>query len=486
MRNPTGVLLLLLLLPSIAVGQTERQPSQAWLQYATPADAGFDAERLAAAKAVADSAGSAAVMAVHRGHVVAAWGDVEREFQAHSVRKSLVSALYGIALARGEVDLEATLAELEIDDVPPLTDAEQRARVRDLLTARSGVYHGAAYAPSDQDEQRPARGAHGPDEHWYYNNWDFNVAGVIHERATGEDLYVSFARRIAMPTGMQDYEPEDGFLAWEPTLSQHPAHTFRVSTRDLARFGQLYLNEGEWGGTRVVPAEWVRRSTAPVSELPRRGRGYAYMWWTYAAGSLGDDHPVLDGFDSYAASGTGGQGVLVVPGAELVIVHRGDTDNGDGAGGAAAWAVFEAIASARTGEAKAEPRLIPMRADPLAGQVAAPVPLDIVPMDEAPRADYLGVYRMQPGDRTARVYVFRDRLFGWVEGLGDAELFPLGGDEFAVRVVPDTRVRFSRDDAGRVVRMELDYRGRVMPGERVTPRAPVPQHAEPDTASAGR
>ena len=45
---------------------------------------------------------------------------------------------------------------------------------------------------------------------------------------------------------MEDWNPADGFRVYEPTKSLHPAHTFRISTRDLARFGQLYLQEGRW------------------------------------------------------------------------------------------------------------------------------------------------------------------------------------------------------------------------------------------------
>ena len=115
-----------------------------------------------------------------------------------------------------------------------------------MISARSGVYLPAAYGAS-QEKGRPARGSHSPGTHWFYNNWDFNIAGVVYERATGEDLYESFDRRLAKPLGMEDWNPADGFRVYEPTKSRHPAHTFRISTRDLARFGQLYLQEGKLG-----------------------------------------------------------------------------------------------------------------------------------------------------------------------------------------------------------------------------------------------
>lgn len=447
----------------LALAPRPAHAQQPWLQHEDPADAGFHAGKLAEAKTLADSAGSAAVMAVLGGHVVVAWGDVARLFMAHSVRKSLYSALYGIAVELGEVDLDATLADLGVDDVPALTETERGATVRDLIAARSGVYHGAAYASSDQAEERPERGAYAPGEHFFYNNWDFNAASVIYEQATGEDVYESFDRRIARPLGMEDYDPAAGMVVHEPTVSRMPAHTFRISTRDLARFGQLYLEGGTWRGREVLPGGWVEESTSPVTDFGD-GRGYGYMWWTYGAGSLGEDYPTLDRYDSYLARGTGGQALLVVPGADLVIVHRGDTDNGREVGGRAVWQIFERIAGAQVGDPVASPDLVPVRAEPLAGALEPPPALETVDLPADDRAAYLGEYRLQPGNREARVYVFEDRPFVWVDGLGDGELHYIGDDTFAVPVVPGTFVRFMRSPDGKVATIAVDYRGMVMSG----------------------
>jgi CubicO group peptidase (beta-lactamase class C family) len=58
---------------------------------------------------------------------------------------------------------------------------------------------------------------------------------------------------------MEDWDVADGFRVYEPTQSLHPAHTFRISTRDLARFGQLYLNEGRWlGDSSSQPPGWPK------------------------------------------------------------------------------------------------------------------------------------------------------------------------------------------------------------------------------------
>ncbi len=438
-----------------------------WLRYASPAEAGFSAAALDSVRRYADSVQSGAVVAVYRGHVIAAWGDVARELELHSVRKSLVSGLYGTAVARGAVDLDATLAELGIDDATPLTSTEKGARVRDLLAARSGVYLGAAYAPSDQDEERPDRGAHDPGSHWFYNNWDFNVAGVIYERETGEDLYHSFAARIARPLGMEDWRPEDGTRIWEPSQSDHPAHTIRMSARDLARFGQLYLQEGRWAGERVVPADWVAGSTRPVSDFGD-GRGYAFMWWTYAPGSLtADRYAPLAPYRIYAGSGTGGQLVAVVPELELVVVHRGDTDNSRPISGRDAWTIVAGIAGAKRGPPEPDPELAPM--SPVAFESQAP-PYDwpaVIALPATVLADYYGEYALAPG-AVIRIFEWEGRPFVFMPGEGEAELFAIGRDAFTVRVVPGVHIRFERDAAGNVVGL----RGSLGPQRFEAPRVP--------------
>lgn len=436
--------------PHVTPGASSSAESGRWLQYASPAEAGFSAAALDSVRRYADSVGSGAVVAVYRGHVIAAWGDVGRELELHSVRKSLLSGLYGTAVARGEIDLDATLAELGIDDVNPLTSSEQRARVRDLLAARSGVYLGAAYASYDQDEERPDRGAHEPGSHWFYNNWDFNVAGVIYERETGEDLYDSFAARLARPLGMEDWRPDDGTRVREPSLSHHPAHTFRMSARDLARFGQLYLQEGRWAGEQVVPADWVAASTRPVSDLGD-GRGYAFMWWTYAPGSLdADRYAPIAPYHIYAGSGTGGQLVAVVPELDLVVVHRGDTDNSRPISGRDAWTIAAGIAGAKRGVPEPDPELATLSPVPFESQ--AP-PYDwpaVIALPDTVLADYYGEYQLAPG-AMIRIFEWEGRPFVFMPGEGEAELFPIGPDAFTVRVIPDVRIRFERDADGNMV-----------------------------------
>ncbi len=367
--------------------------AEPWLEFAVSEDAGFSSAKLADARAFADTIRSAAVVAVYRGRLIASWGAVDRNLMLHSVRKSFVGALYGIAIAEGKVKLDQTLAQLRIEDEPPLTTEEKKARIGDLLSARSGVYHRAAYASGDQDSDRPERGSHAPGTFWFYNNWDFNVIEAIYERATGQDVFTAFASKVARQVGMEDYDPDLGLRVLEPSNSRYPAHAFRMSARDMARFGLLYLQHGKWGTRQVVPSTWVRESFRAQSDLGN-GQGYGYLWWIYEAGSLGEQYPMLNRGSVYLARGTGGQAIFVIPGDEMVIVHRGDTDNGRSVWGPQIWTLVEQLVAARNGPPAAKPAFGPMRAVALASQLPAPPVPRFVTLDEAVLRRYVGDYEI--------------------------------------------------------------------------------------------
>jgi len=286
--------------------------AQPW-QSVDPASAGWSAGKLKAAQDYAASLKPTAVMVVQDGKVIASWGDVSREVNVASVRKSLLSTLYGIAVSEGRISLGSTLADLGIDDKPPaLTAAEKQATVRDLLMARSGIYHPAAYETGDMRRNRPERGSHVPGTFWWYNNWDFNALGTIYRQQTGEDIFRSFAQRIAAPIGMEDFSARHGRYIAE-RQSEHPAYPFSLSARDVARFGQLFLDGGRWNGRPIIPASWVRESTTAYSATDRGSMGYGYLWWTL--------NPQVFGPGAALASGYGGQAIAVVPSKRLVVVQ---------------------------------------------------------------------------------------------------------------------------------------------------------------------
>jgi hypothetical protein len=173
--------------------------------------------------------------------------------------------------------------------------------------------------------KRPKRHSHAPGTFWYYNNWDFNALGTIFKQETGTKIFEEFDRRIAKPLQMEDFKVSDCHYVTGGD-SIHPAYPFRMSARDLARFGLLFLREGRWRNQQIVSSDWVRESTASHSKIGPES-GYGYMWWTGIKGGLFPHVKVKE--HSFYASGAGGHRVIVLPYRKLVIVHRVHTDRSD-------------------------------------------------------------------------------------------------------------------------------------------------------------
>lgn len=338
--------------PVPGCGRVDQWPGESWGQ-ADPSSAGWNTARLAEAEALFESLDSAAVMVVHRGKLVAAWGSVETPYTAQSVRKALLNGLIGGLVDRGMLSTEATLASLGIDDTnPALTPEERQATVEDLMRSRSGIFHSALYEVGGWKRERAALaarklagGGFGPGEYWIYNNWDFNALGTIVERTAGLEIGPLFARFVAAPLHMQDFEAghveyttkesatEQRFQNW----SEHRAYVFDISTRDLARYGLMYMGCGVWNGQRLLSADWIRRSLEGVDT--RLGRGpdeqatgfgdYGYLWQIDRPGSrrlsrLQTREPV------YMATGARGHFMLIAPYLDLVIAHQVATVGGVG------------------------------------------------------------------------------------------------------------------------------------------------------------
>jgi CubicO group peptidase (beta-lactamase class C family) len=239
------------------------------------------------------------------------------------MRKSMLSALYGIYSGKGTIDINESLGSLGIDDNPPsLTPEEKKARIIDLLRACSGIYHPVDFETQKMKDSRPGRGSHVPGTYWFYNNWDFNALGTIFEKKSGLKIGTAFGQQIASTIGMEDYQPDDCYYISGP-VSIHPAFQFHISSRDLARFGLLYLRNGRWENRQVIPESWVEKSshaTEIVSANNIQVGGYEMNWWINTGGKL---FPELDpSLELYAARGLGDHILIIIPARNLVIVHR--------------------------------------------------------------------------------------------------------------------------------------------------------------------
>jgi ankyrin repeat protein len=304
-----------------------RYPGEHWEKASSPEALGWSSEKLQEALEYADSIGSAAVMVIVDGLVLAEWGETARRFRAHSMRKSLVSALIGIYVGEGNIDLDATLEDVGIENGTPLTSGEKQATVRNLLQGRSGVYVPALYLGGSLD--LPPRGSREPGTYFHYANFDFNTLGTVFEQETGKKLFEEFKLRIADPIQMEDFRVEDGIYWYgnhdDAVNTRLFAYPFRITARDLARFGLLFLREGRWRGQQIIPAEWITQVFTPYSDFAELTRYGFTNWKVHLKGKTLPNGYKLPG-EAYWASGVNVHRVYVAPFADLVFVHRINSD----------------------------------------------------------------------------------------------------------------------------------------------------------------
>ena len=236
-----------------------------------------------------------------------------------SCRKSILAILYGMY----NININKTLEELDIDDKIKLSKTERSATIKNLLSARSGIYHPASN--EGDDKNKPERHTKKPDEYFVYNNWDFNVLGTIFEQETGETIYDAL-NDLGQKIGFEDYDLEFNKKTYkhrvdedkEKSLSIHPPYHIFLSARDMLKIGKLMLNKGKYNGKQIIPKEWIEEITYlhTTKENTRKDIGYGYMWWVFDE----NEDKQLNG--AYMAQGNDGQSIIVVPKLNLIIVTK--------------------------------------------------------------------------------------------------------------------------------------------------------------------
>ena len=300
-----------------------------WEKYATAEVAGYDTAKLDELTTyIDDNARTTGMLVIHDGREIYRYGDIEKISYIASCRKSVLSMLYGKHVEEGSIDLNAKIGDLGVEEKDGLLPLEKQATVYDIITSRSGVFHKASNGGYDK-ENALERGSVQPGEYFLYNNWDFNVAGYILEHDTGQTIYEDMENQLAKPLGFQDWNIKNQKKSGNKSKSQYQAYHMYLSTRDMAKIGQLMLNEGRWNGTPLIPFNWVKNSTSTVTPhetlVERWGpadpntphMSYGYMWW------LMDEFmedPAYEG--TYTAIGYGGQYITVIPKEKLVIAHK--------------------------------------------------------------------------------------------------------------------------------------------------------------------
>jgi len=407
-----------------------QNPKEYWGKYKYIEQAGFSPDKLNRAKEYYDSLQSSAFMIIQDGKVVVDWGDINRRFKVASIRKSLINSLYGIYTENRTIDLDMTIGQLNITDIDSLSELEKSAKIIHLLKARSGIYHKAAAEPDWVKDIRPKRNSYPPDSLWFYNNWDFNVLGTIFEKLTKTSFYTAFNNDIATPLQMEDYRVMDGEYFFEPEYSIHPAYHLKMSARDLARYGQLFLQKGHWNDKLIISKEWVEKSTYPVSKHgggTKLGRWYGYLWGV---------SEYYSEYGMYFASGHGGQFLAVFPTENLIFVNLCNTYQSDKVLDRELIKLFDLILKSKVSKSSENPELVVLESKSRIPYTLYQKKLDY--------SKYVGNYAIK--DRRISIIVLNGDLM-------------IKDYDQKFKLFPISPTRFFLEDIEKYLNIELDEKG---------------------------
>jgi CubicO group peptidase (beta-lactamase class C family) len=324
-------------------------PGAAW-ETVSPESVGYSSLRFNALTTYLKTQYTTAMVVTVHGKVVYQYGDVARVSVIASVRKSVLSMLYGNYVWGGKIDLEKTVKQIGLDDKQPFLPIEENAKLEQLLAGRSGIYIVPDKTdPHSADSYQPKRGTELPGTHFSYNEWDFNAAGTAFEKLTGKNIYDALEMDLARPIGMQDFDRARQVKTNNLPFSVHPQYPMFLSTRDMARIGQLMLRQGNWNGKQVIPGDWTRYSTllwTPFAEmnpdgmhnaaLPQRW-GFGLMWFVWDEPAFLNHNWMGPMQGAFIAEGSGGQYIAVLPAEDMVIAHKVDLDPYRGAVNETEW-----------------------------------------------------------------------------------------------------------------------------------------------------
>ncbi len=270
------------------------------------------------------------IMIVRHGHVVAeGWWSPYAATEPHmlfSLSKSFTSTAIGMLQAEGKLSINDPILKYFPEDAPAEPSENLRAmRIRDLLMMSSGQHkedvdriNANIFAPDKSATKQflAAPVPHKPGTLFYYNSPGTFMLSAIVQKVSGQTVRDYLTPRLFEPLGIA--QPE-----WDitPQGFNHGASGLHMHTEDIAKFGQLYLQRGEWEGRRLIPAAWIDVAT---SRQAANGsdpdgdwdQGYGYQFWR-----------CVPGF--YRGDGAHGQFCIVMPQYDTVVaINSGAHDMG--------------------------------------------------------------------------------------------------------------------------------------------------------------
>ena len=252
-----------------------------------------------------------------------------------SVSKSFLSALVGIALDEGLIE---DINDPIIKYLKDFKDTGYKGvSIKNLLQMSSGIEFNEDYGDPNSDINRYARvtatgtsqrdfaktlkNSRKPGTYNHYISLDSQMLGMLIAEVSNMSVKEYLHEKIWSKIGMQD----DAFYLTDKQEVEMSLGGLNVTLRDMAKFGQLFLNNGEWNGNQIVPFEWVANSTTPLDihvqpnagdELTSDAWGYGYQWWV----------PGPEVSD-YTAHGIYNQFIYINPESNVVIAKTSSNYN---------------------------------------------------------------------------------------------------------------------------------------------------------------
>lgn len=260
------------------------------------------------------------------GYIVAEWGDTERVDMTFSVTKSFVSTTAGLAYDRGLLEDVHRPVHRDIA-AEDLETAHNRRITWHMLLNQTSEYKGELWGKPDwsdryRGKKRPYRE---PGTHWLYNDVRVNRLAFallqLWERPLPEVLEKYVMGPIGASATWQWHGYENSWVEINGERMQsvsgggHWGGGMWISTRDLARFGLLYVRKGQWGDARILSERWIEMALTPTPEK----RDYGYMNWAPNTGRM-CHAPAPE--SSFFAHGAGTNVIWCDPEHNLVAVLR--------------------------------------------------------------------------------------------------------------------------------------------------------------------
>lgn len=258
---------------------------------------------------------------VRHGHVVAeAWWKPESADTPHilwSLSKSFTSTAVGLAVAEGKLAIDDSVLSFFPEDAPAeVSDHLKAMRVRDLLTMSTG--HQSEPNVRAESNWIKVFLAHPvpdkPGTHFLYNTPATFMLSAIVQKVTGQTVLEYLQPRLFEPLGIE--QPK-----WDmnPQGISIGGYGLYLRTEDIAKFGQLYLQQGKWNGKQLIPSEWIEQATMAQVSTGRDskldwGQGYGFQFWRSR-------------HNAYRGDGKDGQFCIVLPELDAVVAITAKTGN---------------------------------------------------------------------------------------------------------------------------------------------------------------